>query len=160
MGVYTKRELDKFEQPNQFIPPYRSKQLSLSYRLLLFFFCVSIPFLTIFTPSPIYHNDPHSFGQTFFGSWIITITIITNLIGLLNYCIISDSTQKNIKDPKNQQTEAITKVYMHFFGLNYSLVFMNTIMWWIFERNDFQSYYSIGLYSIFLNNFHIFFIRK
>jgi len=115
--------------------------------MLLYSF--SIPFLNLYTtkspeaggnPAPMFHE------WTLLGNWIVGVLILTNGFGLVHYCMVSDNPRKaNIQ--KNE-IDGMTRVLLNLFGLSYSLVFMNTVMWWAFVRDDFSSYFSINLHII------------
>jgi hypothetical protein len=45
---------------------------------------------------------------------------------------------------QKNEIDGVSMVYMNLYGLCYSLVFMDSVMWWIFSRDELGSYYSIS----------------
>ena len=109
-------------------------------------YSVSIPFLNLYT-SKTPEAQPNSSSVlhewTLLGNWIVGVLIVTHAFGLVHYCLTSGNPRKEASD--KDEIDGVTTVLMHLYGLSYSLVFMNAVMWWSLLRDDFSSYYSISL---------------
>lgn len=186
MGYFKKNELDKYKTEIQFQPPYRSHYWSQVYRILMLFTSIFIP---IVGGSLNYKNSQKITQRQILKAetWIWMVTAITNLIGIIYYCIMhpKGSYKKNddneediegiadveedkipqsrkIRFKKNydkdfaetliERLQCLTSFYEILFGINYSVVFSNTQMFWIFQRDDFS------LQSIFVHSVLVWFV--
>jgi hypothetical protein len=61
--------------------------------------------------------------------------------------------------PQNE-IDGVTKVFMNLYGLSYSLVFMDTLMWWVLQRDDFRSYYSITMHGVLIGLIYLPFVYE
>jgi len=78
----------------------------------------------------------------------MTKLLITRLAHFTNSIVFSSSKFKELMKKKRKERyvnftkklidrlEGFSNFYMNFFGMNYSMVFSDTLMFWIFRRDD------------------------